>query len=161
MGSIMLCKSRESLFVFPSLFDAYWAARSLLHSHLANLANRSYVFEDYVWSWSPVRWTIYDYALRPARLPLNAFIAGPTAGQPSHSPPAVSKKFWQAVCPPEKKTVIKRPDSPFEADATFIVNWWLGILAETEDECVEIDARDYPVFDASLRLPSIFQRIIF
>src|SRR5258705_6123 len=51
-------------------------------SYLAYMANRSFVFEDYVWSHTPFPYTIYDFALRPKRIPLNAFISGPTAGGP-------------------------------------------------------------------------------
>ncbi|KAJ7077976.1 hypothetical protein C8R43DRAFT_1053533, partial [Mycena crocata] len=46
----------------------------------ATSRGRVFVFEDYVWSHSPLPYTIYDFALRATRIPLNAFVTGPLAG---------------------------------------------------------------------------------
>jgi hypothetical protein len=65
-------------------------------SYLAYMLNRSFVFEDYVWSHTLFPYTIYDLALRPKRVPLNAFISGPTAGGPM-SPPSSYSSSQQAL----------------------------------------------------------------
>lgn len=45
-------------------------------AQLAHLSNRAYVFEDYVWSKKPFPYTLYDFTLRPTRIPINAFVSG-------------------------------------------------------------------------------------
>jgi hypothetical protein len=52
----------------------------LLTAQLAHLSDRAYVFEDYVWSKLPFPYTLYDYSLRPTRIPINAFVSGFMAG---------------------------------------------------------------------------------
>ncbi|KAF8982702.1 hypothetical protein BDQ17DRAFT_1437760 [Cyathus striatus] len=68
----------------------YEDVRSLLTSYIAHESGRTFVFEDYTWSHLPLPYTIYDFALRSTRIPLNAFISEPTAGgsvsSPSSSP---------------------------------------------------------------------------
>src|ERR1700733_15278838 len=105
-------------------------------SYLAYMSNRSFVFEDYVWSHTPFPYTIYDFALRPKRIPLNAFISGPTAGGPislpSSSPPptphqtqqrqqhthprAISAEWWETVCPKWKRRVVSSKDAPNDVE---------------------------------------------
>jgi hypothetical protein len=117
-------------------------------SYLAYLSQRSYVFEDYVWSHTPFAYTIYDFALRPARMPLNAFIAGPTAGGPtSHGPRAVSAEFWESVCPKESRHVISSKDEPTLEEGAVIIDWWLNKLKNVQDTCVEIDSTSVKLFD--------------
>jgi len=113
--------------------------QALLLSHLAYKANRSYVFDDYIWSTNPLPWTIYDLALRPSRMPLNAFISGPTAGMPAHDTPAVSERFWETVCPQSRRKIISGDASIVGKDTLAVFNWWLDTLARVEDECVDIE----------------------
>ncbi|KAJ7077968.1 hypothetical protein C8R43DRAFT_1245318 [Mycena crocata] len=76
---------------------------AIVMGYLAHLAGRVYVFEDYVWSHSPLPYTIYDFALRATRIPLNAFVTGPLAGgqldQNAAHKRAVSAAFYEKVCP--------------------------------------------------------------
>ena len=116
-------------------------------SYLAYQANRSFVFEDYVWSHLPFQYTLYDFALRPVRIPLNAFISGPTAGGPMPHSLAISAEFWELICPPEKRRVISSNDSPDHTEGQIIVEWWLNRLKDVEDECIEIDSSQHVVFD--------------
>ncbi|TFK34536.1 hypothetical protein BDQ12DRAFT_700367 [Crucibulum laeve] len=123
---------------------------SLLMSYIAYASGRAYVFEDYTWSHLPLPYTIYDFALRPTRIPLNSFISGPTAGGPmdnSHVPRAISSEFWNEVCPPEKRRIIHARDSPYEADGPVLVEWWKDHLAGLEDECIEVDEKERRVVD--------------
>ncbi|KAF5317693.1 hypothetical protein D9619_012536 [Psilocybe cf. subviscida] len=53
---------------------------ALLTSHLAHRAHRSFVFEDFTWSHLPLPYTLYDFALRPTRVPLGAFLGGWVVG---------------------------------------------------------------------------------
>jgi hypothetical protein len=116
-------------------------------SYLAFLAKRSFVFEDYVWSHTPLPVTIYDLALRPARIPLNAFISGPTAGGPMTSPRAISAKWWNTVCPKAKRVVISSKGAPNDAEGSVIVDWWLEKLNTISGGCVEVDSSAQDVFD--------------
>ncbi|KAG5635334.1 hypothetical protein H0H81_011688 [Sphagnurus paluster] len=122
---------------------------ALLMHYIAYKSNRSYVFEDYVWSHSPLSYTLYDFALRPVRIPMNAFISGPTAGGPMppiHAP-AVSAGFWESVCPPYRRRTLTSKDSPTDAEGSVIVDWWVSRLKDVLDECVEIDSSDKVIFD--------------
>jgi len=122
---------------------------SLLLSYLAAKNNRSYVFEDYVWSRLPLPYTLDDFSLRPVRLPLNAFISGPTAGGPTSSyPPAVSAQFWQSVCPPEKQRIVSSTDTPGNhASVIQILTYWEDKLKNVQDPCLSIDSSQTRIFD--------------
>lgn len=122
-------------------------------SYLAYTSNVSFVFEDYTWSHLPLPWTIYDFALRPARIPLNALISGPTAGGPMPSAPnaprAVSAEFYAQVCggPKSQKYVISSLNAPNDADGIVMINWWVNQLASVQEPCIEIDSSAHDVFD--------------
>jgi len=144
-------------------------------SYLAYMSNRSFVFEDYVWSHTPFPWTIYDFALRPKRIPLNAFISGPTAGGPmplipSPPPPhpdspssssagssiqmrpiaprAISAEWWETVCPKRKRRIVSSKDAPVGVEGNVLIEWWVNRLKEVEgDGCVEVDSSTRVVFD--------------
>lgn len=105
------------------------------------------MFEDYVWSHSPFPYTVYDFALRPVRIPLNAFISGPTAGGPMSGPRAISAEFWETVCPKEKRRVVSSKDAPSDAEGDVIMEWWVEKLKTVQDGCVEIDSSQRIMFD--------------
>ncbi|KDQ50805.1 hypothetical protein JAAARDRAFT_41747 [Jaapia argillacea MUCL 33604] len=123
----------------------------IMMSHLAYLSNRSYVFEDYTWSRLPFPYTIYDFALRPTHIPINAFISGPSAGGPLESHRAVSVEHWDAVCPRSKRRIISIADAPTSAtaDGKAVMEWWVNRLSEVKEACVEIDQDSLhrPMFD--------------
>ncbi|KAL4261771.1 hypothetical protein AB1N83_007835 [Pleurotus pulmonarius] len=124
---------------------------ALLMSYLSYEANRSYVFEDYVWSHTPFSYTLYDFALRPARIPLNAFISGPTAGGPmSDVASAVSSSFFEKVCPRASRKVISSREAPTDAEGSMLIKWWVDKLATVPDRCVEVDSSEKVVFDRFL-----------
>jgi hypothetical protein len=116
-------------------------------SYLAYMSKRSFVFEDYVWSHTPFPYTIYDFALRPARIPLNAFISGPTAGGPMPERRAINAEFWELVCPKESRRVISSKDAPNGEEGSVIIDWWVEKLTNVRDACVEIDSSSKTVFD--------------
>ncbi|KAK7032506.1 hypothetical protein VNI00_013075 [Paramarasmius palmivorus] len=122
---------------------------------LQEVAGRVFVFEDYTWSHLPLPYTIYDFALRPTRTPLNAYISGASAGglvSSDHfaSLRSVSVEFFDVVCPKEQRTTLSSADAPRDSDGVEIVDWWLAKLGEVEIEpCVIIDSteKDTEVFD--------------
>jgi hypothetical protein len=116
-------------------------------SYLAYRSQRSFVFEDYVWSQTPFTFTVYDFALRPARIPLNAFISGPIAGGPMQGPRAISAEFWELVCPKERRRIISSQGAPNEEEGSAIIDWWLNQLHGIQDNCVEVDSSTTIVFD--------------
>ena len=167
---------RISLFPFLyKIIDDFVGGSRILMSYLAYMANRSFVFEDYVWSHTPFPYTIYDFALRPKRIPLNAFISGPTAGGPiflpspsssspssSHQtqqrqqhphPRAISAEWWEAVCPKWKRTVVSSKGAPNDEEGDVLIDWWIRTLAEVSDGCVEVDSSSQIVFDRLLVFP--------
>ncbi|KAG6837082.1 hypothetical protein H0H93_014974 [Arthromyces matolae] len=120
---------------------------ALLMNYIAEKSGRSFVFEDYVWSHLPFKYTLYDFALRPVRLPLNAFISGPTAGGSVSHRASVNAEFWDTLCPPSMRRVITSKDSPSNEDGKAIVDWWVERLKTVQDDCVEIDSSEKIIFD--------------
>ncbi|KIK54833.1 hypothetical protein GYMLUDRAFT_206131 [Collybiopsis luxurians FD-317 M1] len=132
---------------------------SFVMAYVAQLSHRSYVFEDHVWSKSPLPYTLYDFALRPSRIPMNAFISGPSAGGPwpdgNIANRAVSLEFFNSVCRPEERIVLSTKDAPVDASfgkgADEIVNWFVTELRRVEDEpCVVIGSEGKMLFDFEL-----------
>ncbi|KAJ3751440.1 hypothetical protein DFH05DRAFT_1519638 [Lentinula detonsa] len=132
---------------------------SFIMAYVAQLSHRSYVFEDHVWSKSPLPYTLYDFALRPSRIPMNAFISGPSAGGPfpdgGITRRAVSLEFFNTVCKPEERVVVNTKDAPIDASlgkgADEIVQWFVDELKKVEDEpCVVIDSAGRTLFDSAL-----------
>jgi hypothetical protein len=116
-------------------------------AHLAHKVQRSFVFEDYIWSKLPFPFTIYDFALRPTRLPVNAFASGPIAGGSLREPRAVSAEFWETVCPPESRYIISSIDQPWNSEGDVLLDWWVQKINSVNNTCVEIDAVPNLVFD--------------
>lgn len=123
--------------------------------YLAHLAGRVYVFEDYTWSHLPTPYTIYDFALRSTRIPLNAFVAGPLAGGPLPPPEqnavekrAVNAAFYQKVCPRSAIHTVSSVGAPTEAEGSALLEWWVERLSSVQGaRCVEVDSSEQPVFD--------------
>jgi hypothetical protein len=105
------------------------------------------VFEDYVWSKLPIPFTISEFALRPTRLPSNAFLSGPLAGNSTHEPKAVSVEFWESVCPPERRHIISSNDQPWNTEGDVLMDWWIERINSINETCVEINAVPTTMFD--------------
>ncbi|KAF7364705.1 hypothetical protein MVEN_00340300 [Mycena venus] len=131
---------------------------AIVMGYLAHLAGRVYVFEDYTWSHLPLPYTIYDFALRSTRIPLNAFVAGPLAGGPLPAPAenavqkrAVSAAFYEKACPRSAVHVVSSVGAPTEAEGSALVEWWVKRLSDVHGaRCVEVDSSEQPVFDRYL-----------
>ncbi|KAK0442083.1 hypothetical protein EV421DRAFT_592984 [Armillaria borealis] len=146
----------------------------LLLSYIAYATNRSFVFSDYTWSHTPLPFTIDDYSLRPARMPLNAFISGPTAGGPisaSHNQHtlelpvhsharidtdlrAVHLVYFDAVCLQSKRVRLTSVDVPRLGDDSLdgnelLATWvdWLSRDEVVNEPCVVVDFSERAVFD--------------
>ncbi|KAJ2918803.1 hypothetical protein MD484_g1638, partial [Candolleomyces efflorescens] len=132
----------------------------LLTAQLAHLSDRAYVFEDYVWSKLPFPYTLYDYSLRPTRIPINAFIsgfvagaevkaqaAGTTSGQ-NNAHLSVSAEYYKYICPPslpaEHRVVLSADDAPNFDDGTSQMAWWINRIKTVGKgkRCIEITEGD-------------------
>lgn len=98
--------------------------------------------------------TLYDFALRPTRIPLNAFVAGPSAGGdvPSSMHRAISKRYFDYICPPSARVAITYSSSFVGQDANGldIVNWWRERLNQDDVRnvsCLEIREVESRIFD--------------
>ena len=117
-------------------------------SYLAYASNTSFVFEDYTWSHAPFPYTVYDFALRPTHIPLNAFISGPAAGGPVSAPKAVSAEFYEHACSDRNLVyTISSEHAPNDADGIVMIDWWVRQLAVPTTPCIEIDSAPHVVFD--------------
>lgn len=123
--------------------------------YLAHLAGRVYVFEDYTWSHLPLPYTVYDFALRSTRIPLNAFITGPLAGGSLPAPEqnavqkrAISAAFYEQVCPRSAVRTVSSVGAPTEVEGSALLDWWVARLSDVHGaRCVEVDSSEQPVFD--------------
>ncbi|KAJ7916021.1 hypothetical protein B0H13DRAFT_2323718 [Mycena leptocephala] len=131
---------------------------AILMGYLAHLSGRVYVFEDYTWSHLPLPYTIYDFALRSTRIPLNAFFAGPLSGGPLPAPDesavqkrAVSAEFYQKACPRSAVHTVSSAGAPTEAEGSVLMDWWVKRLSDVHGaRCVEVESSEQPIFNSSL-----------
>jgi hypothetical protein len=81
--------------------------------------------------------------------PLNTFISGPTAGGPfppsaRSSPRAISKDYWNNICPYERRvlldvdTINRELNFPNNPDGLVMLQRWAEKLTAMSEPCVEI-----------------------
>lgn len=141
---------------------------SLLSAQIAYMSNRAYVFQPYIWDERALARTVkVDGRWRSSLIPLNAFIAGPTAGAPFPNgtgqtvdgapapwpaPRAVNYDYFNYVCPPwRRKHVNVRAMRPkYRLEETWdtptgdeILKAYAKELSELPHECVVIGGRDH------------------
>jgi hypothetical protein len=123
---------------------------SLLCSHLAWRAKRSYVFQDYIWH--PPYYPWHQPAYPRPRNPLTTLISGPTAGGPwgalgsDDSPRAISSDWFDVVCPMEERMIINSDtgkDPVRWNDAKVVMDHWVELLQSTKARCVEVVPTEY------------------
>jgi hypothetical protein len=125
----------------------------LLNTHLAHLANRAYVFVDYIpRDHPPFPDNLPDGTRHWLHIPMNAFVSGPTGGGPlsaDESDPlarrAVSEAWWNVVCPPDRIKVVKlyetlgRLGLDGKSDGAEMMSKWAKHLRAIDDPCVSIE----------------------
>ncbi|KAL0064338.1 hypothetical protein AAF712_008784 [Marasmius tenuissimus] len=93
-----------------------------MNTLLAHESQRAYVFQDYYWKGSYHPWLIppitFSETRRHPQTPLSALISGPSSGGPwepnDSAPRSVSARYWEVVCPKEKRKVYYTRDiKPF------------------------------------------------
>jgi len=120
---------------------------SLISYHLAHTNNRTYVFEDYVWSQLPFPYTLYDFTLRPTRVPIGAFLGGVLAGIHNNTleqNTSISAEYFDYICPPSERVEIvygspgdeesstSKPYPKNGASAMEIFDWWSTRLSQPD-----------------------------
>jgi hypothetical protein len=128
---------------FAQLANApFTSHHSFLTSYIAYMTNPSFVFNDYVWSHLPLPYTLYDFALRPTHMPLNAFIAGPSTGGdvPPFMHRAISARYFDYICPPSARAAITYSLSFVGQDANGldIGNWWRERFNQDDDSTTNL-----------------------
>ncbi|KAI0370021.1 hypothetical protein BV20DRAFT_1075702 [Pilatotrama ljubarskyi] len=115
----------------------------LLNAYMAYKAGRSFVFANYTWNDNGSQYSEYNDHKIPSLIPYSAIIQGPIVGAPfppgDHSPPAVHRDYFDAVCP-EKVTYIREDISEiitFKNSAKEITDGWHDKLAGVEEQCVQ------------------------
>ncbi|KAJ6473352.1 hypothetical protein C8R47DRAFT_1221491 [Mycena vitilis] len=120
----------------------------LMNAHLAYLAGRAYVFQDYYWASEHYPWPPEQrITVGGPRTPLNAIVSGPVAGGPldpdDTSPRAVSADWFDIVCPqPVRRYINTRDVKPSLKDASgiAILSRWQTLLRDAPERCIEIVA---------------------
>lgn len=110
----------------------------LLNTYIAHEANRAYVFTPFTWNLEKNEFVEIEadshlatfnsgYRVRPARVPLTAYLDCPTTGAPwppgDPNPRSVSDEWWNNVCPESEQLHIN----------TTVVNEALGINMATDE----------------------------
>ncbi|KAF7965096.1 hypothetical protein HWV62_45727 [Athelia sp. TMB] len=129
----------------------------LVLAHLAYVTKRSFVFDNFTWSYDDELYSEYNGKLIPARIPLTAMITGPIVGEPWTSAPdvprAVSKNYFFERCPEEKRRYIHtdtvndesiRYDNNIGAQEMF--DRWVDYMSKVDDPCVEIEQDSAQLF---------------
>ncbi|KAF8312137.1 hypothetical protein DL93DRAFT_2229261 [Clavulina sp. PMI_390] len=144
-----------------------------INSYIAHLSNRAYVFQPYQWDLAASNYiAIEDESettksssfvpsllkpanYRPNRMPLSAYIQSPTIGVTStrktsphsnQSPRAISEKWWNHVCPPEKQVFLNTDainkqigmDDINSFEGNVIIERWAKYLRDLDAGCVHI-----------------------
>ncbi|KAJ6487433.1 hypothetical protein C8R47DRAFT_1277087 [Mycena vitilis] len=130
----------------------------LLNTHLAYLADRGYIFVDYIpRDHPPFPDTLPDGTRQMLHIPMNAFTAGPTGGGSlgayidSAAPIAASLDWWHTVCP--AGDVVKVDTGAMAREFNFTdetpgnerLAGWANTLLKIEAACVEVVGG--PVFE--------------
>ena len=166
--------------VFSSI---YLSGNSLLNTEIARRSGRAYVF-------TPILWDIYakdDYVevtdnhlpdsqkIRPARVPLGAFIESPTSGAPwpdgDPTPRSVSYVWYERICPPEKQLRIDigKVNEEIGVDlkkdqGIIIMDKWAMYLRNLEAKCVNLDGSriiDFGCVEVTFTPTVIFKILCF
>ncbi|KAG9003015.1 hypothetical protein FRB93_011302 [Tulasnella sp. JGI-2019a] len=141
----------------------------LMSAEIAYLSNRAYAFQPYLWDIQTKESTVIDVidgvTLRSAIIPLNAFLSGPAAGgsmptptDPTETrrPRAVSWKWFDQVCPHDRRKVVnvdavRRARGISEDDkpsGRAILEAWGKELGEMSEPCVVVTGDHVWTFDA-------------
>lgn len=129
-----------------------------LNTYIAHLSNRAYVFTPFTWNLNDNEFVEIEadshlstsgYKVRPARVPLTAYLNSPTTGAPwpkgDSTPRAVSLEWWDHVCPESKRIHVNTTEvnqllgirmGSDEGDV--IVKKWAGYLRTLEASCVNL-----------------------
>lgn len=137
----------------------------LLNSEIARRGGRTYVFADVVWDPNTSEPYVsmpeepdhnhlaHGARYRAAKLPLRAFIDAPTSGsswpanvKPAHAPRAVSVKWYERMCPPERRLKVDTREvnkklriNLGNAEGVDIVDGWAKYLRTLDAHpCVEL-----------------------
>ncbi|KAF7359851.1 hypothetical protein MVEN_00710500 [Mycena venus] len=125
----------------------------ILDAYLAYASERAYVFDNYTLEREGAEIISSNGHHTPARIPLSAFISGPIAGAYMHAknvPRAVSREFYQSVCPESDRVVIdtRKIQASLGAKATVsqIIDRWVTELHSIKSRCVELAENSPPLF---------------
>ena len=99
------------------------------------------MFQDYAWEIKHYQWLAH----KQPRTPINALIAGPTAGgswlEGDDTPRSVSADWFDVVCPPEDTEIINTAvaKEPVKGgDGKYVMEHWVRLLNESPKRCVEV-----------------------
>ncbi|KAJ7033565.1 hypothetical protein C8F04DRAFT_1104333 [Mycena alexandri] len=153
--SVLAAKPRPRYLFFPSeAWGTGWNnvfQEQLLNTHLAYLANRGYVFVDYIArDHPPFPDELPDGTRHMLHIPMNALTSGPTGGgswgegaNPG-APLPVSKDWWISSCPASETVEVQLADTMKELNITDSTTGeerlvrWAEKLRSIEAECVTI-----------------------
>ncbi|KAF8312144.1 hypothetical protein DL93DRAFT_2229267 [Clavulina sp. PMI_390] len=131
---------------------------TFLNTYIAHEANRAYVFTPFTWNLNedpfvPIEADSHlsssGYKVRPARVPLTAYLNSPTTGAPwpegDTTPRAVSLEWWDHVCPEKDRLQVNTTQvnemlgiDMSRDEGAEIVRKWSGYLKGLKESCVNL-----------------------
>lgn len=129
-----------------------------MNTYIAHEANRAYVFTPFTWNLNENEFVEIEadnhlatsnYQVRPARVPLTAYLDCPTTGTPwppgDPTPRSVSLEWWNNVCPESERlhintTMVNEALGIDVAtdEAKMIIKKWSQYLRKVEHGCVNL-----------------------
>jgi hypothetical protein len=121
-----------------------------MNTWLAYKSKRAYVFQDHIWNPDHYPWSWRSYlrsliTLTRPWTPLNAFIAGPSAGGSwdpgDNAPRSISEHWFNTVCPKSERRIIFTGDvkpAIYWEPGDVIFKHWERLLTDAPERCIEV-----------------------
>ncbi|KAI0333985.1 hypothetical protein GY45DRAFT_1243411 [Cubamyces sp. BRFM 1775] len=115
----------------------------LLNAHLAYVSNRTFVFSNYTWNDDGSVYSIYNGKPIPSQIPYTVLIRGPAVGDPLplafDRPPAVSKDYFDHVCPQkfELGQHAVDPHITHPSSALEVTEKWSAAIQAISEPCLQ------------------------
>ena len=116
-----------------------------MNTWLAYKSKRAYVFQDHIWNPEHYPWPSQKYLESTPRTPLNALLAGPSAGgfwdPDDNAPRSISEHWFDTVCPKSERRIILTGDvkpAVYWEPGDVIFKHWERLLTDAPERCIEV-----------------------
>ncbi|KAF8625525.1 hypothetical protein AX17_006837 [Amanita inopinata Kibby_2008] len=130
----------------------------IFNAYFAYHVKRSFVFYNYSWNMDGPEFSDFNGHTIPSRIPLSAIITGPMVGGPMDPedvdvPRAVSRDYFNQVCPESERYMIRGDDvkeGHWDLPAHKLINALKSKVLATDARCIELPRWSSQIFDVIL-----------